>query len=131
MNGELFFSAWDPAHGRQLWKSDGTAAGTVMLTDVPGGADPGGLAVADGELFFSAQDPAHGRELWKSDGTEAGTGLVADIVPGPAGSDPQDITYAIGQEDNSTPDQVLVYFSPGIPRPGGSCGRATARRPGP
>ena len=53
MNGELFFSASDPAHGRQLWKSNGTAAGTVMLTHVPGGADPAGLAVADGVLFFS------------------------------------------------------------------------------
>jgi ELWxxDGT repeat protein len=118
MNGELFFSAWDPAHGRQLWKSDGTAGGTVMLTDVPGGADPAGLAVADGELFFSAQDRAHGRELWKSDGTAAGTGLVADIVPGPAGSDPQDITYAIGQQDNGTPAQVLVYFSAWDPAAG-------------
>lgn len=118
MNGELFFSASDPVHGRQLWESDGTAAGTVMLTDVPGGADPAGLAVADGELFFSAQDPAHGRELWKSDGTAAGTGLVADIVPGPAGSNPQDITYAIGQHDNSTPDEVLVYFSAWDPTAG-------------
>jgi ELWxxDGT repeat protein len=49
MNGELFFSAWDPRHGRQLWKSNGTAAGTVRLTGVaaPSGADPQDLAVAD------------------------------------------------------------------------------------
>ena len=83
MNGELFFSARDRRHGRQLWKSDGTAAGTVMLTDVaaPFGADPQDLAVADGELFFSAWDPRHGRELWKSDGTAAGTTLVSFIWP--------------------------------------------------
>jgi ELWxxDGT repeat protein len=118
MNGELFFSAWDPAHGRQLWESGGTAAGTVRLTDVPGGADPTGLAVADGGLFFSARDPAHGRELWKSDGTAAGTTLVSDLVPGPAGSDPRDITYAIGQQDNTTPAQVLVYFSAWDPADG-------------
>ena len=31
MNGKLFFSAWSPRHGRQLWESDGTAAGTVAL----------------------------------------------------------------------------------------------------
>ncbi|HEX3924989.1 MAG TPA: ELWxxDGT repeat protein [Streptosporangiaceae bacterium] len=118
MNGELFFSASDPVHGRQLWESDGTAAGTVMLTDVPGGADPAGLAVADGVLFFSARDAQHGRELWKSDGTAGGTTLVADIVPGPAGSDPRDITYAIGQQGNSTPAQVLVYFSAWDPAAG-------------
>jgi ELWxxDGT repeat protein len=94
-----------------LWKSDGTAAGTVMLTDVPGGADPEDLTAADGELFFSAADPAHGRELWKSDGTAAGTVLVSDIAPGAVGSGPRDIVYAIGQQDNTTPDQILVYFS--------------------
>jgi ELWxxDGT repeat protein len=120
MNGELFFSAWDPRHGRQLWKSDGTAAGTVMLTDVaaPFGADPQDLAVADGELFFSAWDPRHGRELWKSDGTAAGTTLVSDIVPGPFGSGPRDITYAIGQQGFTLPPQVLVYFSAWDPRHG-------------
>jgi ELWxxDGT repeat protein len=113
MNGELFFSAWSPGHGRQLWKSNGTAAGTRMLTDVsgPAGADPLGLAAADGELFFSARDPRHGRELWKSNGTKAGTVMVRDLVPGPAGSDPEDITYAIGQQDPTPADQVLVYFS--------------------
>jgi ELWxxDGT repeat protein len=111
MGSELFFSAWSAGHGRQLWESGGTASGTVRLTDVPGGADPQDLAVADGVLFFSARDAQHGRELWRSDGTAAGTSLVDDIAPGPAGSDPHDIVYAIGQQDNRTPDEVLVYFS--------------------
>jgi ELWxxDGT repeat protein len=113
VNGELFFSAWSPGHGRQLWMTDGTAKGTVMLTHVPGpvGADPQGLTAADGELFFSATDRQHGRELWKSNGTAAGTAMVSDIVPGPAGSAPEDITYAIGQQGQSPPNQVLVYFS--------------------
>jgi ELWxxDGT repeat protein len=111
IGSDLFFSAWSAGHGRQLWESDGTASGTTMLTDVPGGANPQDLAVADGVLFFSARDAAHGRELWRSDGTVAGTGLVDDIAAGPAGSDPHDIVYAIGQQDNTTPAQVLVYFS--------------------
>jgi len=120
MNGELFFSAFDPRHGRQLWKSNGTAAGTVMLTHVAArpGADPQDLTAADGELFFSAVDPRHGRELWKSDGTAAGTRLVSDIVPGRAGSSPQDITAAFGQEGIPTPPRVLVYFSAQDPRHG-------------
>jgi len=29
----LYFEAWDPTDGYQLWTSDGTAAGTVRLTD--------------------------------------------------------------------------------------------------
>jgi ELWxxDGT repeat protein len=113
MNRTLFFTADDGRHGRDLWRSNGTAAGTVRLTG-PGtaspAADPRDLTVADGVLFFSAFDPRHGRELWRSNGRSAGTTLVADIVPGPRGSDPQDITYAVGQQVPS-PDQVLVYFS--------------------
>jgi large repetitive protein len=113
MNGTLFFTAWTPGHGRQLWRTNGTAKGTVMLTHVagPAGADPQDLTVADGVLFFSASDPLHGRELWKSNGTAAGTVMVRDIVPGPAGSNPQDITYAVGQQAPNPPNQVLVYFS--------------------
>ena len=111
MNGTLFFTAWTPGHGRQLWRTNGTAKGTVMLTHVPVGADPRDLTVADGVLFFSARDPLHGRELWKSNGATAGTVMVSDIAPGPTGSDPTDITYAVGQQLPNPPNQVLVYFS--------------------
>ena len=43
VNGTLYFQADDGAHGFELWKSDGTAAGTVMVKDIdPGstGSDP-------------------------------------------------------------------------------------------
>jgi ELWxxDGT repeat protein len=120
MNRELFFTAWTPGHGRQLWKTNGTAAGTVMLTRVvgPDGADPQDLTVADGVLFFSARDRQHGRELWKSNGTAAGTTMVRDIVPGPLGSSPRDITYAVGQQLPNPPNKVLVYFSAWTPAHG-------------
>jgi ELWxxDGT repeat protein len=113
MNGTLFFTAWTPGHGRQLWKTNGTAAGTVRLTRVsgPAGADPADLTVADGVLFFSAHDLRHGRELWKSNGTVAGTIMVRDIAPGRVGSNPLDITYAVGQQLPNPHNQVLVYFS--------------------
>jgi ELWxxDGT repeat protein len=113
MNGMLFFTAWTPGHGRQLWRTNGTATGTVMLTHVPGpvGANPQDLTVADGVLFFSASDPRHGRELWKSNGAAEGTVMVSDMAPGSAGSDPEDITYAVGQQLPNPANQVLVYFS--------------------
>ena len=38
VNGTLFFAAQDGEHGRELWKSDGTAAGTMLVKDI----DPGG-----------------------------------------------------------------------------------------
>ena len=34
MNGTLFFDATDASQGSELWKSNGTAAGTVMVADI-------------------------------------------------------------------------------------------------
>jgi ELWxxDGT repeat protein len=95
----IYFSANDGAHGNELWKSDGTAAGTVMVADVnPGsaGSNPANLTNVNGTLFFTANDGSHGTELWKSDGTASGTVMVADINPGSAGSNPSSLTKVNG-----------------------------------
>jgi ELWxxDGT repeat protein len=83
----LFFSANGPDTGMELWKSDGTAGGTILTRDILPGAGSGltsfpfPAAVGD-TLFFAANDGTHGQELWKSDGTEAGTVMVKDIASG-------------------------------------------------
>ncbi|MFL6194293.1 MAG: ELWxxDGT repeat protein [Thermoanaerobaculia bacterium] len=95
LGNRLFFRAWDPEHGSEVWKTDGTAAGTVLVRDIaPGGAssDPDGLVAIGGRLWFSARDATHGRELWVSDGTAAGTRMVADIAAGPLSSAPEGFT---------------------------------------
>jgi ELWxxDGT repeat protein len=93
--GTLFFRAYDATSGEEFWKSDGTAAGTVMVKDVnPGGASsvPGSMTDVGGTLFFRANDGTNGRELWTSDGTAGGTFMVKDINPGGGDSSPQLMT---------------------------------------
>ena len=88
-NGALYFQANDGVNGAELWKSDGTTAGTVLVKDIgvgSGSSNPDDFVVMDGTLFFSATDFTHGYELWKSDGTTAGTVMVKDINPGSAPS---------------------------------------------
>ncbi len=75
--------------GNELWRTDGTAAGTGLLADInagPSGSNPTFLSVHDGWLYLAADDGIHGSELWRTDGTAAGTALLGDINPGPNGS---------------------------------------------
>jgi trimeric autotransporter adhesin len=113
VNGTLFFSGYTPANGLELWKSDGTEAGTVMVKDIQPGSGssvPSFLVDVNGVVFFQANDGINGAELWKSDGTEAGTVMVKNINSGTAGSDPFKLTningvlFFIANDGNSGPE---------------------------
>lgn len=63
---------------RQLWTSDGTSSGTVMIAGWgPMYVDPLMTSIA-GELFFWSVGP-NGHEIWSSDGSGAGTTRVAEL----------------------------------------------------
>ena len=98
VGGTLFFVADDGASGNELWKSDGTAAGTVLVKNIapgPLGSDPFWLTRVGSRVYFAADNRVDGRELWVSDGTEAGTRRVTDLLPGAGSSMPQQL-QAIG-----------------------------------
>ena len=84
VNNVLYFSASTPESGRELWRSDGTAAGTWMVKDIYSGttgSDPTDLVNANGKLLFSAVNPNTGfTDLFRSDGTNEGTRAVAPSV---------------------------------------------------
>ena len=82
----------------ELWKSDGTETGTVMVKDIgPGssGSSPSNLTNIDGTLFFTAGG-GHGWELWKTDGTEAGTVVVTEIYASDWFNTPNNLTNVNG-----------------------------------
>lgn len=82
----LFFTPQSMIIGDELWSSDGTEEGTVLVKDIweGGGVSyPTYLTFLQSTCFFVAEDAEHGTELWKSDGTTEGTVLVKDIIPGP------------------------------------------------
>ena len=125
VDGTLFFIANDGPTGNELWRSDGTAAGTVLVKDIypgPEGSRSVFLTDVDGTLAFRSDDGIHGDELWRSDGTEAGTVLVEDIWPGtigpnPAGSAPGNLTDVNGtlffRANDGTTGNELWAVSPG------------------
>jgi ELWxxDGT repeat protein len=107
VGGTVFFPASDEVHGEELWRTDGTAVGTILVRDIDPGpygwSSPTNLTAVGSTLFFSARDGVNGGiELWRSDGTAAGTTLVRDIDPGP---------YAHSFPSNLTAVGTTLYFS--------------------
>lgn len=102
VNGTVFFrvnNSQDETGAGQLWKTNGTAAGTVLVTDIA----PGDFRLrllewqeVNGRLFFSANGGGGGYEIWTSDGTGSGTVRVADLKPGSASSSPFEFVNANG-----------------------------------
>ena len=75
VDGTLFFAAADGLHGVELWKSDGTPAGTTLVKDIRPGAGhsvPRHFTKAGARVVF-AGNGENGTRLWQSDGSAAGT----------------------------------------------------------
>ncbi|MEM7199412.1 MAG: hypothetical protein AAF628_04050 [Planctomycetota bacterium] len=94
--GWVYFVADTPAYGTELWRTDGTAAGTGLVRDLAdgvSGSDPADIVgLPGGTVLFTARTSAVGKELWRTDGSSSGTTLVVDLQPGAVGSAPCSLT---------------------------------------
>ncbi|RKH17149.1 hypothetical protein D7Y13_10415 [Corallococcus praedator] len=87
INGRLVFFRYVPVPGGEalpeLWRSDGTAAGTLRVRNFSAfsGLDYDTLKVGNALLFSFGQST--GTTLWRTDGTLAGTTAIKRLDSGP------------------------------------------------
>ena len=84
--------------GRDVLISDGTAAGTLRVTELdpgPFSSMPSQLTAVGDCLYFSACNFGRGCEPWVTDGTRAGTHRLGDVAPGPRSSHLDQLTPAL------------------------------------
>ncbi|MCC6287934.1 MAG: T9SS type A sorting domain-containing protein [Chitinophagaceae bacterium] len=121
-NGLVFYSVFNKSlRVYELWRSNGTTAGTYLLSSTIYFSVYSYLNTAGNTAFFVAGDAQHGYELWKSDGSIAGTRLVKDINPGPLNSLPggmfvykNEVYFAaMDKSDNAHPNASSFWKSDG------------------
>jgi ELWxxDGT repeat protein len=117
VNGTVFFELHTLSDGVQLWKTDGSVAGTMMVKDIYNGNSEfaqyqlNDMTAVGNKLYFTADDGVHGNELWISDGTSGGTMMIADLNLGSNSSYPHIVDVAGGTVFFTADDGVTGYNS--------------------
>ena len=104
-NGELFFTAKSYAGafgdiGVELFKTDGTEKGTMLVKDIRPGVSNTillrSISIDNLLYFFIAGENNSGVELWKSNGSTTGTQLIASVGNG-SGQSPSQVVSCNGK----------------------------------
>src|SRR5205823_2819837 len=82
----VYFTGEDSLHGNELWESNGTPEGTLLIKDINPGINSSSCNYLtynqNGTVFFAANDGQSGLELWKSNGSSAGTSIISQkLIP--------------------------------------------------
>jgi ELWxxDGT repeat protein len=97
VGNEVYFIAPNASGGEAIWRTDGTASGTVAI-EIPadGVTEVRNLVAGEDAVYFTAYTNQYGNEVWTSDGTVAGTRVVADLSP-LGTSNPQALAFVGGR----------------------------------
>ena len=98
----LYFSAFDATNGKELWKTDGTPAGTVMIKDIKvgtGTSQSSGFCKIPSTTLFIAQSVGLESKLWKTNGTTVGTEQIPVAEP----------FYIVNQDMAKLGDKVIFF----------------------
>ncbi|MGF1557140.1 T9SS type A sorting domain-containing protein [Paucihalobacter sp.] len=78
----IYFSAFDGINGRELWKTNGSSSGTLLVKDIHPGNNsnfgPFALTEFNNQLYFLQNNGTNGTQIWKSNGTEESTTMVSN-----------------------------------------------------
>ncbi|VFQ45118.1 hypothetical protein [Desulfoluna butyratoxydans] len=101
--GAVYFSAYSPEYGRELWRKQGNAPAEQVADIHAGdkGSLPMELTVCGPCLYFSADDGTHGRALWVMRAGQAPR-LAGPEVPAPDGEE---------EDDEPVPGRVPTYLT--------------------
>jgi ELWxxDGT repeat protein len=117
-NGEVFFNGFDQFGRHQLWETNGTAAGTQMLTvagESAGGLNPSNMEIYNDQLLFQGNGQQRVGGLWTTNGTAAGTQEVTPISGVyPFGFGAEDLT-ALTPGSSSPPPPVAPTIAGTVP----------------
>ncbi len=97
IDATLFFTAYTPLEGVELWRSEPPYDGdfTFEVADINKGAassNPEQLTPAFRTLFFTATNGIDGREIWMSEPPYTKATMVQDVWLGAGSSNPTDLT---------------------------------------
>jgi ELWxxDGT repeat protein len=93
-SGLLYFAVNDGVSGNELWRTDGTSAGTVLVRDIVPGAgssSPTQMLQVGSNLFFAAGTAAQGVEPWvlpATDGVDTDGDGLSDVAEAGLGTNP-------------------------------------------
>ena len=121
-NDELYFGRSANGKGYELWKTDGTTSGTVMVKDVNTGS---GSALCnqygsarlftstDDYLYFSVKIGTTNADnaIWRTDGTTAGTQLVKSGLVANGDVTIGDVVYIRGTYYTTNSDSISGLWS--------------------